>query len=238
MNNSLEDAIIKAQTGDKEIRQWLIEEHRPFIIRVASHICKKHIGWNDDEASISLIAFNEAIDRFSEHSSKTFENYSYMIIRNRLIDKFRKDRKSVLTESFWIDSNEDYDLSNAEMASSIEAHEQKQSAEELAQELLRYDAMLQDYGIDLEELEDCSPDHRDTRSQLIRIAKRLTTHPFLLNHLFNTKKLPLKEMLPFVEVSRKTLERNRKYLIALILIYSSDEFIRIRNTVSFAEVGE
>ncbi|MEX2414822.1 MAG: RNA polymerase sigma-I factor, partial [Paenibacillaceae bacterium] len=72
MNKSLEDTIIKAQTGDKESRQWIIQQYRPFIIRVASHICKQHIEWSDDEASISLIAFNEAIDRFRENSEKTF----------------------------------------------------------------------------------------------------------------------------------------------------------------------
>jgi RNA polymerase sigma factor len=40
-----------------------------------------------------------------------------------------------------------------------------------------------------------------------------------MSTLLNKKQLPIKELLERVEVSRKTLERNRKFLIAIALIY-------------------
>jgi RNA polymerase sigma factor len=216
----------------------LILQYRPFIIRVASRVCKRQINWNDDEASISLLAFNEAIDRFDPKQGKTFDNFCQVMMQHRLIDEFRKNSKHSKTEFFSHRGDEELELSAAEIASSLSTYEREESATELANELQLFDQALQEYGINLEELEDCSPNHRDTRIQLIRMAKTFSNHPSLVNHLHKTKQLPLKEMLQYVEVSRKTLERNRKYLISLILIYSSDEFSLIRNTVSFTDVGE
>ncbi|WP_229725415.1 RNA polymerase sigma-I factor [Paenibacillus abyssi] len=234
----MEKILQQAQNGDSESRERLIQQYRPFIIRASSHICKRQIRWDDDEASISLIAFNEAIDRYGDSHGKSFDNYAYTIIHNRLVDDFRKRSRSWGTEKLLMGTGNEFELSAIEVASSLEAFELQQSAGELAEELVSYDETLQAYGISLEELEDCCPSHRDTRIQLVRIAKGFIAYPALMAHLRKTKQLPLKEMLNYSKVSRKTLERNRKYLISLILIYSSDEFIRIRNTISFGEIGE
>lgn len=238
MNDSVKDILLKSQQGDVESRELLISKYKNFILQAASNICKRKITWDDDEASISLIAFNEAIDRYNEHYGKSFNNYAFMLIRSRLIDEFRRERKKIEMESLSLDDNADFALSAVEVASAVAAHKLDESSTELASELNRFDKTLQEYGIDLIELEECCPDHRDTRIKLIRIAKRFSAYPALLEQLFRNKRLPIKEMLPYVEVSRKTLERNRKYLIALILIFGSEEFAGIRNAISFAEIGE
>jgi len=137
-----------------------------------------------------------------------------------------------------LDNNDEVELTAGEIASSLEIYAQQESAAALAQELTLYDERLREYGIRLEELEECSPSHRDARKQLIQIAKRFCDYPEMKLYLERTKQLPLKEMMQYAGVSKKTLERNRKYLIALILIFSCDEFVHIRNTVSFSEIGE
>lgn len=236
MEPSWENSLVQAQKGDAAAREGLIRQYRPFILRAASHVCKRRIGWNDDEASISLIAFNEAISHYNAVHGKSFDNFAYMVIHNHLVNEFR--RKGSKEERMIVNSGDEFEHSMIEIASSLEAYGQEQAAAELVQELMRYDETLQKYGIRLEELEECSPVHRDTRIQLIRIAKQFIRYPSMINHLEKTKQLPLTEMLQFVKVSRKTLERNRKYLIAVVLIYSSDEFYRICQTLSFADVGE
>jgi RNA polymerase sigma factor len=40
--------------------------------------------------------------------------------------------------------------------------------------------------------------------------------------LFSNKRLPIKQLEKMVDVSRKTIERNRKYIIAIALILASD----------------
>lgn len=238
VKQSLDLSLLQAQSGDHVRRERIIQQYRPFIIRAASQVCKRQISWNDDEASISLIAFNEAIDRFQQSHGKPFDNYAYTIIHNRLVDEFRKQSKTWETEKLWIHSKHELEFSSVEIASSLEAFELEQTANNLSSELLKYDETLQEYGISLEELEECSPLHQDTRIQLIQMAKNFVAYPDMIFHLKRTKQLPLKEMLNYVKVSRKTLERNRKYLISLILIYSSDEFTCIRSTISFGDIGE
>lgn len=229
--------ISQAQAGDQASRDRLIRKYRPFIVRTASQVCKRQISWNDDEASISLIAFDEAIKRYSPSYGKSFENYAYMIIHNRLVDEFRKKSRKQANEQLF-SSADGYEHSSIEIATSLAAYETEQSANELAYELQKYDETLQQYGICLEELERCSPVHRDTRASLIRIAKGFVRYPALMDSLVKTKKLPLRDMMQYAKVSRRTLERNRKYIISLILIYGLDEFEQIRRTISFGDIGE
>ncbi len=238
MDEAIQKALAAARSGSSESREWLISKNRPFILKAASNICKRHIDWTNDEASICLIAFNEAIDRFRDDEGKSFHNYAYLLMRSRLIDSFRKEKRINEAEGFSLNETDEFELSSAEVASALELHQQVTSQDELASELIRFDETLQEYGIDLEELEECSPEHKDARIHLIRIAKTFSQYPMLIEYMLRTKKLPIKEMLQHVSVSRKTLERNRKYLIALILIYNSDDFTRIRGNISFADLGE
>ena len=239
LDRSIEEVVKRAKEGNMIDRNQLIEQYRPFIIKSVSHICKRPISWNHDEASIGLIAFNKAIDRYDAAHGKTFENFAFMIIRNQLIDEFRKQGRILENEMMVLDDlYDEFDQTTSEIAISLEAYEREQTAAGLAQELVRYDLMLQEYGVFLEELEECSPKHKDTRKQFIQMAKHFGEQPEWLHILLRTKRLPIKEMLQFFKVSRKTLERNRKYLIALVLIYTCNEFEGIRKTVSFEEVGE
>lgn len=227
------------QKGNVAERNMLIERYRPFILRTVSHVCKRQIDWNHDESSVGLIAFNEAIDRYDETMGKSFDNFAFMLIHNRLVDEFRRQGKIMRAESVvYDDIRDEFEQTMMEVASSIEAYEREQTSSELAQELLLYDETLQEYGVSLEELEECCPKHRDTRKKFIQMAKHFHAHSDWIEILHRTKRLPMKEMLDFFKVSRKTLERNRKYLIALVLIYANDEFGRIRSSVSFADVGE
>jgi RNA polymerase sigma factor len=44
----------------------------------------------------------------------------------------------------------------------------------------------------------------------------------LLKWLFRKKQLPIKQLQNMAEVSRKTIERNRKYIIAVAIILAGD----------------
>jgi RNA polymerase sigma factor len=237
MDRPIQDILRDIRGGDDKAREWLIGRYRPFVLRAVRHICKRKIEWQDDEASIGLIALNEAIDRYDPSSGKTFDNFAFLVIRRRLIDEFRKNGKIAEAESLLLDGDEE-DHTAGEIAAAMHQHARRESAEALAQELLLYDARLKEYGIRLEELEAHSPSHRDARKQLIQIAKRFSENPDLTRYLEQTKHLPIKDMMSYAGVSRKTLERNRKYLIALILIFAYEDFGLIRQTVSFSGIGE
>ena len=78
--------------------------------------------------------------------------------------------------------------------------------------------MLSEYGVRLSELVKISPKHQDARDRALEVARILANDPELLKFLTQRKALPLKELEKVVKVSRKTLERQRKYIITLTLI--------------------
>lgn len=88
MKTSLLD---EAKAGNIKVRNTFIEENKNKIYRYTCFVCKRILKWeNDDELSIALIAFNNAIDSFD---SGNFNSYAKILIRNKLIDYFRKIQK-------------------------------------------------------------------------------------------------------------------------------------------------
>ncbi len=67
-----------------------------------------------------------------------------------------------------------------------------------------------------------SPKHSDSRKSAIKTAKMLVDNQELKTLLLEKKRLPIKQLEAMVDVSRKTIERNRKYIIAIALILLSD----------------
>ena len=58
----LEDMIALAQQGDQHVQNYLLKTYHPFIAKCVSEVCKRYIDpKRDDEFSIGLSAFNEAI---------------------------------------------------------------------------------------------------------------------------------------------------------------------------------
>lgn len=54
------------------------------------------------------------------------------------------------------------------------------------------------------------------------MAYTLVEHEELKKILFEKKQLPVKQLEKLVAVSRKTVERNRKYIIAMAIIITGD----------------
>ena len=61
---ALEDRILHA-ANDKAERGEIIIEYTGYILSCASKVLKKHITTDDDAFSIAIIAFDEAITKFS-----------------------------------------------------------------------------------------------------------------------------------------------------------------------------
>ena len=68
--------VARAQAGDGVAREQLLQDYRPFYLRVASNCCRKYLVLGrDDEASIAMIAFNEAIDSFNSNGGSVFPQF-------------------------------------------------------------------------------------------------------------------------------------------------------------------
>jgi RNA polymerase sigma factor len=219
---SPEDLVVRIQDGDIKLRNQFITDYQPYIAKVTSKVCKRYIHpAQDDEFSIALAAFNESINRYAPGSGPSFLSFAETVIRRRLIDYFRKEQRSsgqIPLSSFDIEDDEENVINPVDIHQSIEEYEKELTNEERRREIQSLHLQLTSFGISFSELVDASPKHADSRETLIQIAKLLADNMELMQRLQTKKTLPIKELLDLVEVSRKTLERNRKFIIAVALI--------------------
>ncbi|GIP38871.1 RNA polymerase sigma factor SigI [Paenibacillus sp. J31TS4] len=219
-----EEAVARIQAGDTRLRNEFIADYQPFVAKVTSRFCKKYIDPSrDDEFSVGLAAFNEAITQFSPTAGKSFLGFAETVIRRRLIDHVRKEMKftrHIPYSSFDVEDDEDNMINPVEIHQAIEEYEKEQGVQERSAEIMELNESLRQFDIQFSDLVDASPKHADSRQMLLAIGRQLSEDQELMRLLITKKMLPIKELLLQVEISRKTLERNRKYLIAIALIHS------------------
>ncbi|MEQ6388912.1 RNA polymerase sigma factor SigI [Bacillaceae bacterium S4-13-58] len=224
IDNSLEEQVIAAQNGQSDITNHLLEKYRPFIAKTVSEVCKRFIDPNhDDEFSIGLIAFHEAIDAYSSEKGSSFLSFAKLVIKRKVIDYIRSEKKKVAVASidhFYED--EDYSENPEEVKAANEQYRLQMEAMHRQEEIKDYQIKLKRYQLSFEELTKISPKHKDARESAIKVAKLLYQEESLRNYVFDKKKLPIKDLEAKVDVSKKTLERNRKYIIAIFIILCED----------------
>lgn len=221
---SPEDRVLLIQQGDEELRNQLITDYQPYIAKAAGRFCKRYVDpARDDEFSIALSAFNEAIDSYSKEAGRSFLSFADTVIRRRLIDHLRKEQRfgqQVPYSSFDVADEEEQVINPVEIRASMERYEQDRIAEERRLEIELYSKELSEYGLTFSDLARHAPKHADSRRALIAIARQLAENQTLMGQFRAKGLLPIKELLELVDVSRKTLERNRKYIIAIALIFA------------------
>ena len=89
---SLEDRVAIAK-DQKDKANRLISEFKPFIAGVVQKKVGRFVEYGvDEELSVGLMAFKEAIDSYDRQKSK-FLSFARMVISMRLIDYYRKSKK-------------------------------------------------------------------------------------------------------------------------------------------------
>jgi RNA polymerase sigma factor len=206
------DTLARAKAGDQTAREELLQAYKPLVQRVAVAFCRRRLEWgHDDELSVGLIALNEAIDSYAPGRGATFSTYAYMVIKSRLIDYQRRENRQQKVVVAAVDH-----------AQEVLPGDDEWLAWERGEEIRRYAQELAGYGISLRALAAASPRHQDTRRTLLRAARCLATAP-LFDELRRTRRVPMQELAERASVHRKQLERGRKYIVALALVFGAPE---------------
>jgi RNA polymerase sigma factor len=211
--------IKKIQNGDIRLKEEFIKDNVPYIIRTISNILGIVVDdRNSEEFSIGLAAFNEAIDRYDSEKNGNFYTYSFMVIKSRLFDFIRRNKKhsNVLPFSYIEQSTRvEERLLTCDSSGQFEKIE-------VRQELTSFEKNLKEFGISLEDLVLSSPKHRDSRLLSIKIARIIADNDDIFKKLAEKKYIPMKEILKLIKVNHKTIQRNRKFIIAVSLILRSN----------------
>jgi RNA polymerase sigma factor len=220
---SLESSVEQAK-NDPIFRNDLIKQYQPFIAKVTSKVCKQYIDQSRDEFSVGIEAFNEAIDHFQSKQGSSFLSFAEMVIRRRVIDYIRKETRQTRDIFLEPDTNDEENQAEslAQVSASLAQYSDYKESERRTEDILEYQQQLIQFDITFADLVEHCPKHIDARENAKQIAKYLASQPEHVDYLLQKKQLPMKDLLKSVNCSRKTVERNRKYIIAMALIYIGD----------------
>ena len=218
---------------DEAVLEQLITEQKSYILRCASKSAGRFLTDSDDEWSVALLAFHEAVGAYQEDKGG-FLPFAATVIRRRVIDYLRSQQKfsaeyAVAPETFSGEAGEDptalqLEVRSASVQMAEEQEDARPGASDARDEIEAVQQILQGYGFSFFDLTDCSPKAGKTKEQCGKAVAvvMLLEHPPLLEKMRSSKTLPIKELSLASGVSKKTLERHRKYIIAAAEILSGD----------------
>lgn len=217
----LTQLLSQAQQGDQLSRERIIRHYKAYILNVASRVTKRYLTWSDEESSIALTAFNKAIDEFKQLAGKKFLHFCYLLITRDMIDFFRREQRHQhvsLDDS--APNGEELEQMETTVYENKEAEKQfslQEQQRQLVEEILIYDSLLREYELSFQILPDVSPKHQDTRVNCFRLARIMIANEHLMHKMKQKKRLPITELSKIAEIPSKTIEKNRKYIIAVTL---------------------
>ncbi|MBN2259470.1 MAG: hypothetical protein JW702_02945 [Clostridiales bacterium] len=209
MNQTLTEALtaIKENQQD-ELRDELIKEYFPFIIKRVSLFTKRYVNPNDsDELSVALDAFNESISRYDMDKGKFIE-YAKLVIESRLIDYIKKNKKA-----------ENY---TEELKDNVMDRKDLEKEYILKNEILNLSEELSRYGLSFQKLMSTLPKHQSTKMKAVEVAKVISENDELLKAFRENRNLPRIKIMKEIDVSHKQLKRSRNYIIAVVIVLTGE----------------
>ena len=219
LNATMAYVLERIKEGDIKLKEQFIKDNIPYITKMVASLSGIYVDdKNSEEYSIGLSAFNEAIDNYDPNRNGDFFKYSNIVIKHRLIDYIRKNKRhlKVLPFSYL----EEY-IHVDDRCLMSDSHYQFEKIE-VKEELILFEKSLGAFQISLDDLVISSPKHKDSRILCIRIARILSENDDMFVKLIKKKCIPLSDLLKHVSVSSKTVQRNRKFIIAVSLILRSN----------------
>ncbi len=211
---------------DESLREKIIREQEQTILRTASSASRRFVTKSDDEWSVALYAFSRAIDIYREDKGE-FLPFAQMLIRRDLIDHFRSHKhaiQEVPVAPHVMEGNGEPEEDTEGVYLSIVHTGQATDALSiiLKDEITSANDMLRQYGFRFFDLAEHSPRQEKTRRECAAAVRYMIAHPVLCAEMKEKHKLPVKSLTVGSGVSRKTLDRYRKYIIMAVLVMDGD----------------
>ncbi|MCX7747934.1 MAG: sigma-70 family RNA polymerase sigma factor [Clostridia bacterium] len=230
-NHKIIKSIKKIKSGDNLHRDSFISDYRPFIIKTASNIIGNYVDpYNSEEYSVALMAFNEAIDRYEPAAKRNFLGFAQMVIKSRIIDYMRKNKKdsSVIPFSYFQERNKNQDYGGTLEGSDFEesflisdSFRQYENIES-KDDIELFIKTIEQFGFSVMDLADTAPKHKDSKMLLVRVAKIISERDELFFDMIRKKSIPRNELARLANVHIRTIEKNRKFIIGAAIIMRSN----------------
>lgn len=218
------DSLVMSSKNNQSIHDEIIRQQEKAILAYASKVTGRYVTKSDDEWSIALLAFTQAIESY-DLDKGAFISFYRLLIKRRLIDYFRsqvKYRPELSVDPILFDTEPDEDEEDVSIRIAVADKVSRQEGNDIKLEIEAANQAFSEYDFSFFDLTKCSPHAAKTKSSCAKAVNYILENPILMKELRNTKQLPLKIIEKNTKVPRKILERHRKYIIAAIEILSGE----------------
>ncbi|MDO4531289.1 MAG: sigma factor, partial [Bacillota bacterium] len=186
-------SFVTAAQGDVHAADALVRQYLPFIkSETAKFIHRPPMEGQDDELSVAMFAFHEAVMRYSKEKG-AFLSFAALQIRSRLIDYFRKEKRHGNQISLNQPLGEEDGATLLDKMDTgednISLHQVRRAAKE---EILEFGRQLEKFGLSLSDIAENCPKQERTLSACHAALQYAKVHSELLTIFLETKRLPLK----------------------------------------------
>lgn len=222
---TIEEKVISAQENAGDENQ-IIKEYIPFIVSCANKASGKYITREDDEFSVALCAFHEAVMKY-ELQKGSYLSFARLVIKNRITDYRRKEYNyhDIIPFSALEFTDEDGETGDFDIAVSDTVNfDIKYEIEALNYELSCFDITFFDVS-------KSSPKSAKTKQNCREIVNYILADKKRIEFIRKKKYIPAREIISDTGVNKQIIERHRNYIIAVVLVMSG-EYETIQGQIS------
>jgi RNA polymerase sigma factor len=210
-------ARLELARTDKHALNVLLHDYTPFIKKCVSAVFFRGQS-KADNLTDAMLAFAHSVQTYNEEHG-AFIQYAAAVIRNRLIDNARKEL-AVQKRLFSLSAKDGEKDPEWEAGMSLQAFNRAEEERNLRLEIEAVNDEFFQWGFSWATLLKKCPKQARSRAVCQRIAETVRESPGLLADTLTNRQLPvtrLSETFP-----RKTLEKYRQYIVALIILSQGD----------------
>lgn len=220
---NIDEMAVKSAT-DENLFQVFAGEQKGFILNCAFRTTNRYVTTGDDEWSIALFAFSNAVKTYNLDKG-SFLPYAELLIKRHLIDYYRSIKKyspELTVNPIIFESNVGAD--DTDIGIKIEVAEKMiiNQDDSLKYEIEAANAEFLEFGFSFFSLIECSPKSVKTKAACKQAIQYILENSLLMEEIYIKKQLPLKIIQKNTLLPRKLLEHHRKYIIAAITILSGE----------------
>ena len=189
-----------------------IQENIPFIVKTTSSFLGRYVCTdNDEEFSVALIAFNEAIERYNEERGN-FWSFAKLVIESRLKNHLQKNSRLEAATSI-------EELTEAGMQIHDENVKVGKTTSDLRDEIMAFKEELGLFGITFEILVKESPKHKDTRDRAIEIGYKVSEDEVIIEKVYAKRRLPIRDVSRRFEITEKIIKRSKTFILSTAVLF-------------------
>lgn len=191
--SDINKAVIKAKNNLDEL-DILIKKNEKFILSSASRAIGRYVTKSDDQWSVALLAYNEAVNTYSIDKG-SFYSFANLVIKRRLIDYIKSEAKhfnetSINPSAF--DSDPDQEDEQLSINREVLYHLITDKDDSAKLEIEAIASELKIYGFTFYDLISASPKAIKTKTACAKAICFLIKDTSLLKQMRSTKTLPIK----------------------------------------------